>query len=189
MSGPPERSAESPADADAVLMEMASRGDTGAFSKLVDKFRNPLLNFFMSKGVNQSDGEDLAQITFLKLWNSRFRYVRSAKFTTFLYTVANNVRLDSARGAMRRQKLEEGLAREAELPKEEPQAAPAEGDDVRKAVAKLSPALREVVELAVFLDRPYADVSEALGIPVGTVKSRMFNALKKLKEILDERGS
>ena len=176
-------------DADAALMERASRGDTGAFAELVEKFRNPLLNFFLAKGVNQSDGEDLAQKTFLKLWNRRGRYVRSAKFKTFLYEVANNVRLDAARSAVRRRRLEDELAREAELPREEPQSAPAEGEDVRKAVALLSPALREVVELAVFLDRPYADVSEALGIPVGTVKSRMFNALKKLKEILDERRS
>ena len=44
--------------------------------------------------------------------------------------------------------------------------------------------MRDVVELGVFQDLPYADVSEILGIPVGTVKSRMFNALKKLKEML-----
>ena len=186
MSLPPAFGGE---DADAGLMERASRGDVGAFAELVEKFRNPLLNFFLAKGVNQSDGEDLAQKTFLKLWNSRGRYVRSAKFTTFLYAVANNVRLDAARSAVRRRRLEDELAREAELPREETQSAPAEGEDVRKAVAQLSPALRDVVELAVFLDRPYADVSEALGIPVGTVKSRMFNALKKLKEILDERRS
>lgn len=189
MTDPVERKAEDSADADAALMALAARGDTGAFAALVEKYRNPLLNFFLAKGVNHSDGEDLAQKTFLKLWNSRERYVRSAKFTTFLYTVANNVRLDSVRSAVRRRRLEDELTREAELPREEPQAAPAEGEDVRRAVAQLSPALREVVELAVFLDRPYADVSEALGIPVGTVKSRMFNALRKLKEILDEQRS
>ena len=187
MTEPQDRGPGCGADADALLMSKAAKGDTGAFAQLVEKFRNPLLNFFLSKGVNESDGEDLAQRTFLKLWNSRSRYVRSAKFTTFLYTVANNIRLDSVRSAIRRRKLEDELARQAELPREEAKSAPAEGDDVRRAVAKLSPALREVVELAVFLDRPYADVSEALGIPVGTVKSRMFNALKKLKEILDEQ--
>ena len=189
MSAPPEREAECQPDADAVLMARAARGDMGAFARLVDKFRNPLLNFFLAKGVNQFDGEDLAQKTFLKLWNSRERYVPSARFTTFLYTVANNVRLDSVRSAIRKRRLEDELTREAELPREERHPAPADGDDVRTAVAKLSPALRDVVELAVFMDRPYAEVADALGIPVGTVKSRMFNALKKLKEILDEQRS
>ena len=60
-------------------------------------------------------------------------------------------------------------------------------EDVRWALAKLSEPLREVVELGVFQDLPYAEVGSVLGIPVGTVKSRMSNALKKLKEVLDER--
>ena len=60
----------------------------------------------------------------------------------------------------------------------------ADGEAVRRAVAQLSPGLRDVVELGVFQSLPYADVGEILGIPVGTVKSRMFNALRKLKEIL-----
>ena len=60
----------------------------------------------------------------------------------------------------------------------------AQGERVRRAVASLPPGLRDVVELGVFQDLPYAEVSEILGIPVGTVKSRMFNALKKLKELM-----
>ena len=62
-------------------------------------------------------------------------------------------------------------------------------EDVRWAVGQLTEPLREVVELGVFQDLPYAEVSEILGIPVGTVKSRMSNALRKLKEIFDERRS
>ena len=61
--------------------------------------------------------------------------------------------------------------------------------DVRWAVAQLSEPLREVVELGVFQDLPYAEVGKVLGIPVGTVKSRMSNALKKLKEIFDDERS
>jgi RNA polymerase sigma-70 factor (ECF subfamily) len=49
--------------------------------------------------------------------------------------------------------------------------------------------MRDVVELGVFQDLPYADVAEILGIPEGTVKSRMFNALKRLKELMNERRS
>ena len=60
-------------------------------------------------------------------------------------------------------------------------------EDVRWAVAQLSRPLREVVELGIFQDLPYAEVGEILGIPVGTVKSRMSNALKKLKEVMDDK--
>ena len=61
--------------------------------------------------------------------------------------------------------------------------------DVRWALAKLSDPLRDVIELGVFQDLPYAEIAEILEIPVGTVKSRMSNALKKLKEIFDDEGS
>jgi RNA polymerase sigma-70 factor (ECF subfamily) len=61
--------------------------------------------------------------------------------------------------------------------------------DVRWAVSQLSEPLRDVVELGVFQDMPYAEISEILSIPVGTVKSRMSNALKKLKEIFDDKRS
>lgn len=62
--------------------------------------------------------------------------------------------------------------------------APAEGEDVRRAVSQLPQGLRDVVELGVFQDLPYAEIGQILKIPVGTVKSRMFNALRKLKELL-----
>ena len=69
------------------------------------------------------------------------------------------------------------------------EAAPVgEREDVRRAVARLPESMREVVELGVFQDLPYAEVSEILGIPVGTVKSRMYNAIRKLKEMLDDKG-
>ena len=67
--------------------------------------------------------------------------------------------------------------------------SPSVKEDVRWAVSRLSEPLREVIELGVFQDLPYAEVAEILSIPVGTVKSRMSNALKKLKEIFDDEGS
>jgi RNA polymerase sigma-70 factor (ECF subfamily) len=60
---------------------------------------------------------------------------------------------------------------------------------VRWALSQLTEVHREVIELGVFQDLPYAEISEILSIPVGTVKSRMSNALKKLKEVFDERRS
>ena len=62
-------------------------------------------------------------------------------------------------------------------------------EDVRWAISKLPDTLRETIELAVFQELPYADIAQILDIPVGTVKSRVSNALKKLKEIFDDKGS
>ena len=151
------------------------------------KFEKNLLNFFWRQGVSLSEGEDLVQETYLRLWKYKDDYSPEAKLSTFLFLLARQVRIDALRRVARREAREEGWGRE------QPQAQrPADAcarDDVRWAVSQLTEPLREVVELGVFQDLPYAEVAEVLGIPVGTVKSRMSNALKKLKEVFDERRS
>jgi RNA polymerase sigma-70 factor, ECF subfamily len=150
------------------------------------KFEKILLNFFWRQGVSYCEGEDLVQETYLRLWKYSSTYQPTAKLSTFLFLMARQVRIDALRRQTRREQREESWGQE------QPAAAmPSEmtRDDVRWAVAQLSEALRETVELAVFQDLPYAEVAEILEIPVGTVKSRMSNALKKLKEALDERRS
>lgn len=189
---------------DVTLMARAAADEQDAFRTLVERYQNALLNFFLRAGVSYDDGLDLAQRTFLRLWRYRVKYTPQAKFTTFLFMLATQEKLDFFRGEGRRGRLTARLEQAAERDvtvgvmnadgpaasacRARPEAVETAPDDagvrVRRAVAGLSPALRDVVELGVFQDMPYADVGEVLGIPVGTVKSRMFNALKKLKEML-----
>lgn len=170
---------------DIELMALVQKGREDAFEELVLRYQNILLNFFLRKFVSYDDGQDLAQRTFLRLWRYRKKYRPSAKFTTFLFLLAGQESIDFFRAEGRKAGLEEGLAHEAEVAADvRPTPPRAEGEDVRRAVSQLPPGLRDVVELGVFQDLPYAQVGEILAIPVGTVKSRMFNALKKLKEIL-----
>ena len=150
------------------------------------KFEKNLLNFFWRQGVSYSEGEDLVQETYLRLWNYRDRYEPAAKLSTFLFTIARQVRIDALRRETRRGIREEAWERERAEAVERPTMA---GSDVRWAVRRLPEAMQEVVELGVMQDLPYAEVAGILGIPVGTVKSRMFNALKRLKEIFDDEGS
>ena len=151
------------------------------------KFEKNLLNFFWRQGVSPSEGEDLVQETYLRLWNYRRDYQPTAKLSTFLFLLARQVRIDALRRQVRREGREMRWGKDQPTVEETPRLGA--GEDVRWAVARLSEPLRDVVELGVFQDLPYADVAAILGIPVGTVKSRMSNALKKLKEIFDERGS
>ena len=190
---------------DAELMARTAKGDESAFGALVERYQDVLLNFFLRKGVSYSDGQDLAQRTLLRLWRYRNRYAPTAKLTTFLFLLAGQVAIDFFRAEGHRQGLVEELGRQAEveatagtMSTSGEAAAPCRpadpGDDgsgerVRRAVASLPPGMRDVIELGVFQDLPYADVAEILGIPEGTVKSRMFNALRKLKELMDEHRS
>ena len=170
-------------------MSRAARGEADCFGALVGRYQNALLNFFRRQGVTHADAEDLVQRAFLRVWNYRDRWRPEARFTTFLFFVANQVKIDFFRAEGRRRTLEDGFeevqkAEGAARVRPGAEAAPCAGEDVRAAVAKLPEGLRDVVELGVFQDLPYAEVSEILGIPAGTVKSRMFNALRKLKELM-----
>ena len=151
------------------------------------KFEKNLLNFFWRQGVSLTEGEDLVQETYLRLWKYRREYKPTAKLSTFLFLMARQVRIDALRRQTRRENREEKWI--GEQPTSEGPKAFGVREDVRWALAKLSEPLRDVIELGVFQDLPYAEVAEILGIPVGTVKSRMHNALKELKEIFDEQGS
>ena len=151
------------------------------------KFEKNLLNFFWRQGVSSYEGEDLVQETYLRLWKYRRNYRPTAKLSTFLFILARQVRVDALRRQTRREGREDRWGRDQ--PESAVPSALCAREDVRWAVAQLTEPLREVVELGVFQDLPYAEVGEILGIPVGTVKSRMSNALKKLKELFDEQGS
>ncbi len=153
------------------------------------KFEKNLLNFFWRQGVKESEGEDLVQETYLRLWKYRAEYKPTAKLSTFLFLMARQVRIDALRRQTRREARDESWGRDRPAFADAGLARVDAREDVRWALAQLSEPLRDVVELGVFQDLPYAEVSDILGIPVGTVKSRMSNALRKLKEVFDERRS
>ena len=151
------------------------------------KIEQNLLNFFRRQGVSDGEGEDLVRETYIRLWEYRDRYRPTAKLSTFLFMIARQVWIDALRRRTRREIREESWGRERPETVEPP--SPSVKEDVRWAVSRLSEPLREVIERGACQDLPYAEVAEILSIPVGTVKSRMSNALKKLKEIFDDEGS
>jgi RNA polymerase sigma-70 factor (ECF subfamily) len=186
---PPDAAAESAAAesavsaaADVALMERAKRDDLDAFSALVRKHEKPLANFFARNGVYK-DVEDLTQQTFLKLWRVRHGWKPTAKFTTFLYLLARQILIDAARAAKRRSGLHERAGAEMD-PVEPAPARRGESGDAEAALACLSPALRETVVVVVMQGLAYREAAEALGVPVGTVKSRVSAALAQMKEFL-----
>jgi RNA polymerase sigma-70 factor (ECF subfamily) len=170
---------------DRELMQRACQGDREAFAGLVRRHQRLLLNFFRRCGV-QTDAEDLVQQTFIRLYRYRDRYTPRAKLTTFLYLLARQVWIDELRRRQRAERLRKGL--EAEPPPEPAQLTqPEHGSmDIAAALAALPEGLRLVVVMGIYQNMAYADIGAALGIPVGTVKSRMFNALRLLRRMMEE---
>ena len=84
-------------DPDAALMLRVKRGDRAAFAALVQKYQQPLFNFICRTLRDEAESEDLAQNVFLQVYKSRQRYQPTAKFSTWLFTIARNLCLNEIR--------------------------------------------------------------------------------------------
>lgn len=171
---------------DIELMQRVRLGDDDAVATLVDRYQGPLLNFFRSMGLH-AGADDAVQETFLRLYRYRDRYEPRATFRTFIYMIARQVSVDAIRKGKRYGDLLERAANESGT-----DAVPGMPRGDRLALAEellltLPDAMREVVVMNLCQGMKYEEISVALDIPVGTVKSRMFNAMLRLKEALRER--
>lgn len=167
-------------------MARAADGDDAAFAELVERHQRALLNYFVRSGATH-DSEDLVQETFVRLYRYRDRYQPIARFTTFLYHLARHVWIDRTRKVGRAFRLSDAL-REEERHRSDPgSSAPAEAAlDAATALDTLSPKLREVVVLHIYQGLRYHEIASVLGIPEGTVKSRMNLAMTALRNALHE---
>jgi len=175
---------EASAAEDIALMLRARDDDLVAFSLLVKKHQQSVMNFFVRNGVYR-DVEDLAQEAFLKLHRARHRYEARAKFTTFLYLIARQVMIDSFRSGGRKAKLIEHFGAEVDQREEAPSMRGEKGD-AEMALSCLSRALREAVVLVVMQGMAYAEAAEIMGIPTGTVKSRVSAAMQKMRAVMQK---
>ena len=173
---------------DFALMAQVRAGREDAFRILVERHRRPLLNFFARMGAF-NHGEDLAQETFVRLWNYRHKYKPAAKFTTFLYTLARHAWLDGVRRQIRFKLFSDRYREEMPAHTDGGLGQLRRELDVQAALDRLSPKLRDVLVLAVHQGLAYDEIAAILRIPVGTVKSRVFNALAALKETFRENDA
>ncbi|NCC50677.1 MAG: sigma-70 family RNA polymerase sigma factor [Spartobacteria bacterium] len=167
---------------DVDLMNRVRADDREAFCALVRRHQQALLNFFARMGAD-TDKEDLAQDTFVRLYKSRATYEPRARFTTFLYRLARNVWIDDLRKRIRKEEVFVHTAEEWEAPDAVCHAAVCDARmDVQSALDSLSDKLRMVMILRVYQGLEYDEIAEALTIPPGTVKSRINLAMSRLKE-------
>ncbi len=195
-----EAGASFPEESSPDFMERFRLGDPRAFDVIVERFEAPLMRFFYRLCWDQGRAEDFTQEVFLRLLRSAHRYQARGRFSTFLYRIATNLWIDDYRSKKPRPRLYSLDAANGE--EEQPLRASVEADQpsvledmveeeqkvrMRRALERLTQGHRLVFELAVYQGLPYPEISELLEIPVGTVKSRMHNAVKALKGLLVEQ--
>ncbi len=159
---------------DAEAVKLAARGDANAFIVLVHRYRAPLIAYVHGKMRARDEAEDIAQDAFCKAWEHLPKLRNPAAFGGWLFQIANNAVITAAR------KPRVGLleAEAADRPVEDSQDCSVE---VHAAVGELSQEHQIVVSLRHFSGMSTEQVAAALGIPPGTVRSRLSRAYAELR--------
>lgn len=191
-------------DSDRDPLAALRRGEPALFEEFVRTEIGTFLGFFQRLGAERTQAEDLTQEVFLKLYRSAPSYQVQSRFSSYALRVARNAWIDHRRRRAVRPELAafgessdtelhgESLLARLPAPGRAGAAAAMQAEERRRieaAVRALPQAHALVFELAVIQELPYAEIAALLDIPVGTVKSRVFNALRKLREQLGAGGS
>lgn len=170
---------------DAVAREL----DRDAFARLFGYFAPRVKSFLMRSGLAESAAEEVSQEVMIAVWRkaSYFDPARAGA-STWVFTIARNQRIDRLRRTRSR------TADHLPDPSEEPEVPPS-GEDitivaereegVRRALESLPQDQATIVRLAFFAEKPHPEIARELGIPLGTVKSRVRLALNRLRTLLD----
>jgi RNA polymerase sigma-70 factor, ECF subfamily len=162
---------------DEELMQSFKKGETPAFRELFERYKNPVFAFVRRRVNDAGRAEEITQDIFLALVQRRNGYEAKARFRTYLYKIA----LNRVASEHRKRSQSEPLASSSE--------ATGGGDpglvqQVREALGKLESEQREVVLLREYEGLSYQEISQVLGVPFGTVRSRLFRAKLALRELL-----
>jgi len=184
-------------DPDTALMLRVKRGDATAFAELVDKYKQPVMNLIFRIVRDGTEAEDLAQNVFVQVHKSAHRYQASAKFTTWLFTIARNLCLNE----IRRRSRHPADSLEATFPDSEDQPSRQYQDHktfsapeallhqeleqkIEQAMAELPENQRMAIALCRQDELSYEEIAEVLGCSLSATKSLIHRGREALKEKL-----
>ncbi|MFV0443977.1 MAG: RNA polymerase sigma factor [Planctomycetaceae bacterium] len=189
-------------DPEVQLMLRVKHGDEQAFSQLVDKYQHRLIAIFANLlGGDVAQAEDLAQETFLRIYRARNGYQPTAKFSTWVYTIANNLASNSRRNAGKRKEVPLAPAESGPLGMNSQEKILAEKSalmpsrqldksELQGVVLQALDALNERQRLAILLHKfeglSYADIGEAMELTEEAVKSLLSRAREQLRNVLEK---
>jgi RNA polymerase sigma-70 factor (ECF subfamily) len=173
---------------DEALVALVARGDDGALGELYDRYGRVAFGLARRILRDAALAEDAVQDAFLAVWRTAGRFVpERAQARTWLLTIVHRRAVDLVRREERRRTEPVEDAPEETGPDTAELAwLGLERDRVRAALSRLPDQQREALELAYFDGFTQSQLAERLGEPLGTIKSRMFNGLARLRELLNE---
>jgi RNA polymerase sigma-70 factor, ECF subfamily len=171
-----------------LLTRIAASKDRLAFAAVFDHFAPRVKSFMMRKGSNAEQAEDLVQETMIAVWSKAAMFsTDKGSVSTWIFTIARNLRIDK----LRRERsqlytdLEDFDAPDMSAGAEESLGRSQEDNQVSIALAQIPAEQRDLLILSFVEDVPQSEIAIKLGIPLGTVKSRMRLGYQRLRKILE----
>jgi len=173
-------------DADAVRECLA--GNSEAFGVLVKKYQQPIYNLALRMLREPEDAMDVSQTVFIKAFEKLDSYNPAHRFFSWIYRIAINESINFSKRSKRLDEYESGVSASEEMTPEDRYRDEALEEEVSAAISLLTMDYRTVIVLKHYNDLSYQEMAEVLDIPEKTVKSRLFSARQRLKDILQKRG-
>jgi RNA polymerase sigma-70 factor, ECF subfamily len=180
--------------ADEDLISLVEVADAEAFATLYDRHSRAAFSLAYRMMGERQASEDLAQDAFLKVWRGASSYrADRGSVRTWILSIVHNRGIDQIRSQASRRRTQEKI--EASAPRSQPSEAFAQTlrnsqrDQVREALDTLPPEQLKILELAYFSGYTHVEISDLLGLPLGTVKGRMRLGLKKIRVYFESRDA
>ena len=183
--------------ADSELVVSALAGRESGFEELVRRYQRPIAAYVYRMVGDYEAALDLTQEVFIKVYNSLRRYRSEFKFSTWIYKIAHNSAVDHLRRYSNRAQALTGEfeGEQYELPLESRRLSPEQESEraerrveIEQVVRALPSAYRELVLLRHSHDMSYDEIAEVTGLPLGTVKNRLFRARETMRQQFIQRG-
>lgn len=175
-------------DSDAALMQAVGRGEEKALEELIQRWQNPLINFFYRSVGSREKAEDLTQNLFIKLYQASARYEPRARFSTYLFSIARHLLINEWRRS-RRDPLgnPDASALEWQVAADSDRKVMEIEEAFQQALLHLPPNHREAILLFKQQDLSYLEIAEVMDTTESSVKTWIFRARQKLKELLKDQ--
>ena len=176
---------------DRELIALCARGDEDAFTILYHRYKGRILNYFYRFLGNRERAEELMQETFVRVWRAAPKFQgKGASFLTWLYAISHHLAASQLRKRrylslpLSKESEEEQLSKANEVPIERQLIKREEEEMVKRSILRLPPRQREVILLRHYEGLTYREISDVVGCPLGTAKTRFHHGIKKLHSML-----
>ena len=168
------------------LLQRFAHGDRDAFEMLFREFEREVYRWILRIVREPAAAEDALVEAFWRAYRGRARFDASRSFGAWMRRIATHAAIDQLNAARRRRWVSPDVVRHA-VPTRAADVSDV-SDAIVRAMASLPPKFRVVATLALVDECPHAEIADALGVPMGTVKSRLFRATRHLRQELTRMG-